>query len=153
MLAVERQGASDEIGPSDRPMIELEAPMRRLAGGDPARDLLARHCQRGTIVDPGLAALLRELALQVQLLRRLEAGIEPARRLQALGGGGVAVEAVGLTREVVPVEAEPAQIRLDRVGKFRPRALAVGVVETQQEVSAALAREEPVDEGRARIAE
>jgi hypothetical protein len=75
--------------------------------------------------------------------RRREAG---ARRL-------VLAEPLRLPQLPIPVEAEPAQIRLDRLGERFGRALGVGVVETEEERAAELARVEPVDERGAGVAE
>src|SRR5258708_38981510 len=105
MRALELRGSAHEILPGDGAVLELEAPMRRLARGDAARDLRRRQRERRAIVDPGLAALLRELALEVELLRALEAGIEQARPLQALRRLGIAVEPRGRPLVLVPVEA------------------------------------------------
>src|SRR3546814_2480597 len=98
-----------------------------------------------SVVDRRPSGGQRHLALQTQLLRRLVAGIETSRRLQARGGGGVAVEPLGLHRLLVPLEAEPAQVVLDGPGEFRRRALGVGVVDAQQIAHAVGAGEQPVD--------
>jgi hypothetical protein len=100
-----------------------------------------------------MAALLRELALEIELLRALEAGIKQARGLEALRRRRIAREPRRLCLELVPIEAKPLEIRLDPRREVVPRALAVGVVEPQQEPPAALAREEPVHQRRARIPE
>jgi hypothetical protein len=65
----------------------------------------------------------------------------------------VAVEPPRLPRLPVPVDAEPAEIRLDRLGEFRGGARGVGVVEAKDERAAGFARVEPVDERRAGVAE
>src|ERR1051326_3056214 len=100
-----------------------------------------------------MATLLRELALEVEFLRALETGIEQACALEALRRSGIAVEPRRLPLVLVPVKTEPLEIRLDRRDEFFPRALAIGVVEPQQKPPAALAREQPIDQRRASVAE
>ena len=100
-----------------------------------------------------MTALLRQLSLEIELFCVLETGIEQARGFEALRRRGIAIEPRRLPLVLVPVEAKPLEIRLDRLGEFRPRALAIGVVEAQQEPPAGLAREEPIDQRGAGIAE
>src|SRR3546814_11994704 len=96
-----------------------------------ARPLGLGEGEGGAVVDRRPSGGQRHLALQTQLLRRLVAGIETSRRLQARGGGGVAVEPLGLHRLLVPLAAEPAQVVLDRLGDFRRREPGAGFVEVQ----------------------
>src|SRR6185369_17790380 len=72
------------------------------------------------------------------------AGIEPAGGFQLRSRGLIGVDAVGLPRELVPFEAEPFEVVLDDRGKGEGRALAVGVIQAQQELAARLLREQPV---------
>jgi hypothetical protein len=65
----------------------------------------------------------------------------------------VAVEPRRLAQLPIPVEPEPAEILLDRGGELLGRARGVGVVEAEDQRAAAFAREEPVDERRAGVAE
>src|SRR5258708_40201273 len=119
MRAPKRRGSGHEIDRGDGAVLELEAPVRRLARGDAASDL--RMCQREcrAIGDPGMAALLRELALEVELVRALETGIEQTRGFEALRRRGIAIEPRRLPLGFVPVEAEPLEIRLDRPAEYR----------------------------------
>src|SRR3546814_16884075 len=87
-----------------------------------ARPLGLGEGEGGAVVDRRPSGGQRHLALQTQLLRRLVAGIETSRRLQARGGGGVAVAPLGLPRLLVPLEAKPAPVVLDGPGQFRRRA-------------------------------
>src|SRR5215471_8022527 len=99
------RGPAHEVVPGNRAVLELEAPVRSLAGSGAARDFRRGQCERRAVVDPGLPALLRESALEVEFLCALEAGIEQARGLQALRGRRIAVEPRRLSLELVPVEA------------------------------------------------
>ncbi len=67
-----------------------------------------------------------------------------ARRLQLLEPAFIQGEAIRLLLLAIPVQAEPGQVRPDRVGIFRARTLKVGVVEAQEELAAAFARPKPV---------
>ncbi len=66
----------------------------------------------------------------------------------------VALGALGLhDRPFVPVELQPAQRVEDLLDVLGRRALAVGVLDAQQELSALVAREQPVEQGGARAAD
>ena len=56
-------------------------------------------------------------------------------------------------RLAVPVEAEPAQPVENGVDRLRRRALAVGVLDAQQELAADVLGVEPVEQRRARAAD
>ena len=56
-------------------------------------------------------------------------------------------------RLAVPVEAEPRQPVEDRVDRGLGRALAVGVLDAQQELAAGVAGVEPVEQRGARAAD
>ena len=145
--------AEHAVQPFDLPHVQLEAPMRQLAVGQRPLVLLPGHLQRAAVVDR--RALLAELllALVAQLLLRFEAGVEPAGGLQPLGRRGIERHAVGLAELFIPVEAEPAEILLQRLGIFGLAALGIGVVEAQQHLAAELAGEQPVDQRGAGIAD
>ena len=139
-------GPAHQIAPGAAPAGELEAPIGLPALGLQLGLLGRRQSERGTVIDRRRAALELQLALEGELLRRLVAGIEPAARLQPLRGLVVAVQAIGLARQLVPGEAQPAEIRLDARGEFGRRALAIRIVEAQQEPAARRAGMEPVGE-------
>ncbi len=130
--------------------------MKRQWGLRPSASSLARSSsvsfKRGAVVDRGLAARELALALQLELLRRLVGGIEPAARLQLLDGRGISGEAVRLADLCRPVEAEPGEILADAAREFFRRPLGVGVVETEHEAPARLPREQTVEQRRADIA-
>jgi hypothetical protein len=62
-------------------------------------------------------------------------------------------EPLRLARLPVPVEAEPAEIGLDRLGEFLRRARRIGVVEAENQGAARFPGEEPVDERGTGVAE
>src|SRR5262249_2530014 len=107
----------------------------------------------GAIVDRRQVALQLAPALQLQLLRRLVAGIEPAGRLQLRHGGVVGGEAIGLAHLLLPLQAQPAQVFLDAGGELGHTAVAIGVVEAEDEGAALLAREQPVGERNVDVAD
>ena len=76
------------------------------------------------------------------------AGFDEAPRLLL-----AAVHALELEAERLPVEAEPGQGALDLLGGALDLAVHVRVLDAQQAVPALLAREEPVEEERARGAD
>ena len=63
------------------------------------------------------------------------------------GDLGVALEPAELAdRRAVPVEPEPAQAGVDRLGRLGGRAGAVGVLDPQQELAAGVPGVEPVEQ-------
>ena len=115
--------------------------------------LLGGEFQHGAVVDGRQLALDALVALGLQLGLALEAGIQPAGHFQALGGGGVAVEAAGLRVALVPGDAEPGQVLLDRGHELGLVAGDVGVVEAQQELAAMPPCQQVVGERHAGVAD
>src|SRR5208282_2376870 len=102
-----------------------------------------------------------ELALALQLLLAAEAAVGFAFADQALGVFAIDLPLVALAigreraadiRPFVPIEAEPAGIVDELALVAHLAALQVGVFNAQDERSALLAREEPVEERGARVA-
>src|SRR5262249_53233949 len=87
------------------------------------------------------------------LIGRFIAGIEPARGLELFGGGAIVVETLRLMFDAVRLDAKPVEILGDALGEFLLRALEVGVVIAQHEPARRLAREEPVKDGGAAVAD
>ena len=145
--------AQHAVAPFHRIMGQLEAPMRLLAIGDGAVQLVLGHLQRGAVVDRRLALAAALFALELQLLLGLEAGVEPAGGLQLLRRHGITVQPFGLGQLLVPIQAEPAEVFLDRGGVFGLGSLGVGVVQPQQEAPAPVAGEAPIGQRDARIAD
>ena len=139
-------GSAVEIG-------QQEAPVRLAALGLERRLLGLAELQRLAPVDRRQPPRQPYLAAELQLLRRLVAGIELAGRLQPFDGRRVGVEARRLVDDDVRAHAQPMQILLDLVGIFLPRAGDVGVVEAQHEAAAVLQREQPVEQRGARVAD
>ena len=110
---VDMLGPAHEIVPAHVLMFQQEAPMRACARGLQSRALGVRQRERGAVVDRRQVALQLALALELQLLRRFVAGIEPAGGLQLRDGRVVGGEAIGLAR---PSPAIPG-----RASAGRPR--------------------------------
>ena len=126
----------------------------RLAAGRLEGSLLGgAELQRLAPIDRRQPPRQQHLAAKLELLRRLVAGVEHTRRLQPLDRRGIGVEAGGLMHGDVGAHAQPMQILLDLVGIFLARARDIGVVEPQHEAAAVLQREQPVEQGGARIAD
>ena len=140
-------GAADQVGEGDRAVRQEEAPVRRPVGVRGAR------CQGGTVVAGRLAAGELGPAPGLQLLRGLEAGVDGTTGPEPLERSLVEGGALALPVLLVPTHAEPGQILADRPLEVGARALAVGVVEAEDEAARLLAGEEPVDHGRARVAQ
>ena len=79
--------------------------------------------------------------------------VRPSRRREKRARRLVMSEPLRLARLPVPVEAEPAEVRLDRLRIFLGRARGIGVVEAEDERPARLPCIEPVDERGAGVAE
>src|SRR5690606_19388112 len=93
------------------------------------------------------------LALQLQLVGRLVAGVEPARLLQPFDRLVIERGSLGLAADRVRPDAEPFEIAFYRVGILAFRTLGVRVVEAQDEAPVALPGEQPVEQRRACIAD
>ncbi len=134
----------------------------RLAGGLAAGDLVGRQVATGAAVDPGALVGLRRPALGLELLGRVEAGVQVAAGKQPVDvlavdrlTLGLAVRAVGagLLGAFVPVELHLAQRAQDLGDGLVGRARRVGVFDAQDEVAAVLAGEDVVVQGGARPAQ
>src|SRR5690606_12552913 len=107
---------ADAILPFDRPlMIELEAPVRCDPFGFLRRALGRGKPERPAVVDRRQPATERDLALEVELLRRLIAGIDPLRRLQPLECLVIQRQPLRLPLLTVRLQPEPSEIGADRV--------------------------------------
>ena len=113
------------------------------------------RASRGALLLPGELALGRDrLVHLVELGRRQIAVVGVAGGQQLLGDLAVARRARELVDGLaVPVELEPFEpVEDGSDGRFRG-ALAVGVLDAQQELAAGVARVEPVEQRRARPAD
>ena len=95
-------------------------------------------------------------------LRRAEAVVRAAARDEIARRLAIELEPLGLpvrrvrpadVRALVPVEAEPAQVVENRCLGLARRSLGVGVLDAQDERAAVAAREQPVEQRRARVAD
>jgi hypothetical protein len=93
------------------------------------------------------------LAAPVELLGGLIGRVQPAQILEPRGGLVVGRHPLRLAAHPVRPYPKPFQIRLDRVGVFRPRTLQIRVVEAQDERPAVAADEEPVQQSGASVAD
>src|SRR5437588_950251 len=107
-------------------MIEPETPVRLAA-------LRRRRVGGLSFVDGWQPAPEQHLAAKVELLSGFVAGIDSARLAQPLELARVEVESLGLTNDPVWRQAEPFEIVADRAVELGRRALAVGVVDAQDE--------------------
>jgi len=91
---------------------------------------------------------------RLDLERRTEAGVDETVALELAERQGIGRPAGRLQDDrLVPQEAEPAQILVDACDELGSAALAVGVLDAQQEPATAAPGEQPVEERGARIAE
>ena len=133
-----------------------------LAGGLAASDLAGGQVATGAAVDPGSLLGLRRQALGVELLGRVEAGVEVAagqQRVDVFPVDRLRARSAGTDRGApafgtfVPVELHLAQGAQDLGDRRVGRARRVGVFDTQHEVAAVAAGVEVVVERGARPAE
>ena len=109
--------------------------------------------ERGAIVDGRQPAPQCNLAPDLEFLRGLVAGVDPAGFQHGIERGPVAIQAGRLALLAVPVETEPCQVGADRIDIVFAAALRVGVIDPQDETAAILPREHPVVERGADIAD
>ena len=145
--------AAHAVHPAHHAVIEPEAPVRPPSLGFQPRPVRRAQRQRGAVIDGRQAARPLTGAAALKLFWRLVGGVEAARLLQPFGRRRIEREAVRLPREEIVGEAEPCEIGLDPARELLGRALAVGVVQAQDEASAGLVREQPVEDRRPGVAD
>ena len=127
-----------------------------------AARLLGRHRAAGAGVARRPAGREHRAAIGFELLRRAEAvvGVPAGEQLVRVRGVevqplGLAVRAAGAADvgPLVPVEAEPAQVLEDALLGLLGRSLGVGVLDAEDEGAVVAAREQPVEERGARVAD
>src|SRR5690606_11819191 len=162
VLMVDGDGAADQVVELGAARRDLETHDGRLAGIDPALRLLSRNRRAQPVVsDPPLRGPLRFAEL-VETLLRAEARIGRARIEKpehelAMPPLALALE-VGPVRSAdvgtfVPVETEVAKAIEDGAHGLGRRALAIGVLDAQDEDTALLPRVEPVEKRGSRPAD
>ena len=127
--------------------------MRMAAFGLEPRPIFRGEPQRRAVIDGRRAALKLALAAPIELFGGLVARIEERLLFQRLGRRRIVVEPVRLAGDLVRDDAEPGEILDDGALIFGLRALAIRVVEAQQISPAGFQRGEPVEQGRAGIAD
>ena len=152
MAAPDAHGPAHEVVPHGLGGIEPEAVVGHAAFGLEPGTCRGIEREARTVVDRGQAQRLLCLTFGGELVGRLKAGIDAPGGVQPLERRRVAVQALGLADLVVPGEAEPGEVVFDGGGKAFLRTLRVGVVEAQQKAPAPGFREQPVEQGRARVA-
>ena len=102
------------------------------------------------VVHPAATRGQRLAAPLLQLRGRAAAAVGVAAGQQLLDGGGVELAPLALAqRPLVPVDAEPAEGVEQRLLGLPRRALAIGVLDAQDQAAAVAAREGPVEQRRA----
>lgn len=145
-------GPAHQVVPADFLGGEHEAPVRLSAFAFQARPVGVAELERSAFVDRRAALREQALALELELLRRLVAGIEAADRDQPVAGGIVVLQPVRLPLLARPIEAKPGKVALDRGFVLGLVALPVGVVEAQDEGAAVPSGEQPIEQRRAHVA-
>src|SRR5262249_3029159 len=113
-----------------------------------------REVATRTVVGRALARLHCRFAACLELLGRAPAAVGATAREERASVLGIERVPLALEeRPLVPVEAEPPEPLQVLVHRGLGRSLAVGVLEPEHETTAVMAREEPVEEGRARAAD
>ena len=154
LRGVEFLRAAHAIVPGNRrSVIELETPVRGDARGLLGGTLGCAQFERPAIVDRRQPASETDLALELELLLRLVAGIDPLRLAQRRKGAFVQREPLRLAGLAIGLETQPCEIGADRLDIVLAAALGIGIVDTQQETPAALLGEHPVVQRSADIAD
>ena len=143
---------ADQIGPFDPFAGEFEAPVRAASFGFQLRLVIIAQSQSRAVIDGRASTRQRDLALAVQFVCRLVAGIEQAHLAQLVCGGVIFGEPVRLAEAVVPGQAQQGKVGADAVLIFLCRAFCIGVINAQNELSLLPLGEQPVDQRRAHIA-
>ena len=91
--------------------------------------------ERGAVIDRRQATRELALALELQLVRRLVAGIEPPYFTQPLRHRVIKRETLRLPHGDVGHDAEPGEIGSDRRRVFLTGALQIRIVESQDEAA------------------
>jgi hypothetical protein len=117
------------------------------------RALVLRQLQAAAVVDRRQAERELALALAVELVLGLVAGVEPPAALQLLGKRRIALQARRLALLQRPRKPEPPHILANAFGEGFRRPLDVGVIEAQHESTALRFREQPVEERRPHVAD
>ena len=151
-VGIDGEGAENPVAPLDSPAVEQKTPVA-LAFDPQSRAFPFVESERRPVIDRRATGGELGAALELQLLRRLEAFVEPPGRFERPRRSLVRREPVRLPELRIPIESEPVEVLADRIGERVPRPHGIGVIEPQHETTAFLSCEEPVQECCAQIAD
>ena len=161
-LGLKTDLAADGVGEDDLASLgHAKADRRPLARRNARAGLLAWYGAARAGIERRPPGLDRLPPLRLELRSRAEAvvrrvGVQQLFRVRLVEvqplGLAVRTERAAEIGPLIPVETEPAQIAEDRRLRLAGRALGIGVLDAQNERAALPAREEPVEERRARVA-
>ena len=153
--ALEHLIAVHEVGERDAAAVRHTEPQRRLTAlGEPCGALLRIELAAGAGIARRATGGELAAAADLDLERRAVAGVGATGGLELRERRGVVGAARRLHDDVaVPVETEPAQVVEDPGGELGAAAGGVRVLDAQQETPGATARQQPVEERGARVAE
>ena len=153
LAVVEAQVAVHHVAPFGGPVgdkkphregLPASCPAVTLFRGDSGRQIARQTGHRagtrghGLVADPGEFLLGREVA------------VGPSLAQETKRVGTVPLHAIGLEDGLlVPVDSQPGEPAQDRLHMLRTAAIAVGVLDAQEEGAAVSARQQPVEERRA----
>ena len=125
--------------------------MRLAPVGLKFRFLVVRQLQCRPVIHRRLATTHLDLAFHVQLFGGLVTGVKPPFGLQLFHHAVVTREAFALAEGLVPLKAQPLEVRLDGFLILKRGALAVGIVDTKHKGAALLPRKKPVHKSSADV--
>ena len=150
---INRDVPQHAVFPLDALMVQLKAPDTIAAFRPQGCFFILGQRQGCAVIDRWLAHVQLFLALQVQLGWGFKGLIKAANAAQLIRGSNIAFQPFGLALNPVPSQAQPFQVLLDRIDIFFLRALRVGVINTQNELSAGLAGDQEIHQRGAQIAD
>ncbi|ORE94344.1 glutamyl-tRNA synthetase [Stappia sp. 22II-S9-Z10] len=141
------------VVPGALPVRQAEAPVRAAPLGLESGAFGVGQRQARAVVDRRTAARPLQRAFALQLVRRLVAGVEEARRLQPRRRRVVKRDAVRLPLDPRRNDAQPCEVRRDRLRITLLGAFGVGVVVAKDEAAAGGEGDGVVVERGARVAD
>jgi hypothetical protein len=162
-VGAERHLAADQILKRHVEVLRhAEADDGALARLHPAPCLVGGQAAAGPVILGRPSGREVAAAIRLQLLRRAEAVVGMTRGEQLVGVGRIEMQALRLAvgparaadvRPFVPVQAEPAEVFENALLGLLRRTLGVGVLDAEDERAVVPAREQPVEERGARVAD
>ena len=151
--AIDVAFAAHHVVPAHGRRFEPKTPMRACGLRLPARPARPPTSAKRPDHRSGPARAPAVACGAVEFLGGLIGLVKMTQFLEPRGGLVVGRHPLGLAAHEIRPDFKPFQIRLDRVGVFRPRALEIRVVEAQDERAPAAADQEPVQESGAGVAD